>query len=182
MRLCEQDGCTQAGEHRAPKSRENLREYRWLCIAHVREANERWNYFAGMNDDEVAAFQRDAVTGHRPTWKLKDRAGAAYTAHADRKSWRDRVRDAYSVFEDGATEEVRVEVRGARRPIRSKMQLEALTQLGLDGQASLPDVKARYKELVKRYHPDANGGDRSAEERLTVVIRAYALLKKSNFS
>ncbi len=183
-RLCEHPGCVAAGEHRAPKSRENLREHRWLCLPHVREFNESWDFFRGMSADEVDRFQRDAMTGHRPTWKMKDRSSAPWEARADAARWRpDGVRDSYGVFEDGEVRAAPVDRPEApRAKVRTRLQMDALHQLGLDGDASLPDVKSRYKELVKRYHPDANGGDRSAEERLTAVIRAYALLKKSNFS
>ncbi len=61
------------------------------------------------------------------------------------------------------------------------LEQQALDTLGLDGTASLNEIKARYKELVKRHHPDANGGDRSAEERLRKVIQAYDYLRKSGY-
>ena len=41
-------------------------------------------------------------------------------------------------------------------------------------------IKARYKELVKRLHPDANGGDRSSETRLQDVIVAYKTLMSAD--
>ncbi|MFO1060844.1 MAG: DnaJ domain-containing protein, partial [Dongiaceae bacterium] len=37
----------------------------------------------------------------------------------------------------------------------------------------------RYKSLVKRLHPDANGGDKAAEERLKHINLAYSTLKNS---
>ena len=49
------------------------------------------------------------------------------------------------------------------------------------GIAYVYDPKARFKELVKRHHPDANGGDRSSEERLVEVIQAYNYLKSAKF-
>ena len=48
--------------------------------------------------------------------------------------------------------------------------------------ATLIEIKARYKELVKRFHPDANGGDRGAEERLKQVIKAYGVLRASGLT
>ena len=64
---CEWPGCKAAGAHRAPKGREN--EYYRFCLEHVREFNHSYNFFKGMSDDDVARFQKDALTGHRPTWK-----------------------------------------------------------------------------------------------------------------
>ena len=49
--------------------------------------------------------------------------------------------------------------------------------LELGGDATPAKIKARYKELVKRHHPDANGGDRSSEERLREIIQAYNYLR-----
>ena len=50
-----------------------------------------------------------------------------------------------------------------------------------DADASAQEVKTRFKALVKRHHPDANGGDRSSEERLREIIQAYNYLKSIGF-
>lgn len=181
VQVCERPGCARPGTHQAPKSKDNTRERVWLCLDHVRALNENWNYFEGMSDEEVLQFQRDAITGHRPTWKLKDRQSTSWQARGEKGVFNGKAKDSYSVFEDGEQSTTRNDNRGIRAPILGKLQSEALTTMGLDAAASLNDVKRRYKELVKRYHPDVNGGDRSAEERLAQVIRAYGVLKKSNF-
>ena len=181
VQMCEMPGCGKPGPHKAPKSKTNLREHRWLCLDHVRWVNENWNYFEGMSDEEVLQFQRDAITGHRPTWKLKDRSSSPWHMRGERARFAGKTEDSYAVFEDGEQATTRNDNRGTRAPVLGKLQSEALTTMGLDAAASLNDVKRRYKELVKRYHPDVNGGDRSAEERLAQVIRAYGVLKKSNF-
>ena len=62
------------------------------------------------------------------------------------------------------------------------MQIRALELLNLDASATLHEIKARYKELVKRFHPDANGGDRGAEERLKQVIKAYGVLRAAGLT
>ena len=49
----------------------------------------------------------------------------------------------------------------------------ALDILGLDETVDAAAIKAQYKALVKRFHPDANGGDRSFEERLRDIIKAH---------
>ena len=68
--MCEWAGCQNKGPHRAPKGRENSREYLHFCLNHVREYNQYYNFFQGMNADAVARYQKDALTGHRPTWKM----------------------------------------------------------------------------------------------------------------
>jgi DnaJ-class molecular chaperone len=57
------------------------------------------------------------------------------------------------------------------------LALKALMTLELDGSATQAKIKARYKDLVKRHHPDANGGDRSSEDRLREIIQAYNYLR-----
>ena len=72
---CEWAGCQNKGAHRAPKGRENQREYWHFCLNHVREYNQNYNFFSGMNADAVARYQKDALTGHRPTWKMGANGG-----------------------------------------------------------------------------------------------------------
>ena len=69
-------------------------------------------------------------------------------------------------------------------PVRilSRSQRQAFDILNLESSATLNEIKARYKELVKRFHPDANGGDRGAEERLKQVIKAYGVLRASGLT
>src|SRR4029450_381301 len=59
------------------------------------------------------------------------------------------------------------------------LEAKALETLGLDTKATGKDIKARYKELVKRHHPDANGGDRGSEDRFRDVLQAYRVLKQA---
>ena len=68
--LCEWPDCKNKGPHRAPKGRANAKEYWHFCLNHVREYNQCYNFFSGMNADAVARYQKDALTGHRPTWKM----------------------------------------------------------------------------------------------------------------
>jgi hypothetical protein len=178
-KICAMPGCSGAAELRAPRSRYNLEDRQWLCREHLREHNQRWNYFAGMTNEEIERFCLDAITGHRPTWRLgertamhrekdRNRAGNAY--------WSYRFDDGFAVFEEAA------EPAAPRRPTRlTKGQLDALATLNLEEGASLHEVKARYKELVKRFHPDTNGGNRGTEERLRLVIRAYGHLRATGF-
>jgi len=187
-RNCEWAGCREPGRHRAPRANAvpNLdagadAQYAWFCETHIREFNGSYDFFKGMSDADIATFQRDALTGHRPTWNLG--VNAANTAFGPRfGAARDRAspfRDAFGFFEDAAGSARPEEPQMRRKP--RALEQQALETLGLDGSASLNEIKARYKELVKRHHPDANGGDRSAEERLRKVIQAYDYLRKSGY-
>ena len=174
-RRCAVAGCTEAAEHRVPKDRNNMDDRQWLCRAHIRERNARWNFFEGMSGEEVEKFCLDAITGHRPTWPLGKRAAMPN----GRKEGEEKIRTADYRFDDGFAvfEEAAEPARAARASRLTKLQLDALAVLNLEEGASLHEIKARYKELVKRFHPDANGGNRGTEERLRQVIKAYGHLR-----
>lgn len=186
LRSCEWAGCRAVGLHRAPRNTSTKgdepagAQYRWFCAEHIREFNHNYDYFQGMSDEEVAAFQRDALTGHRPTWGLGVNAAPGHARGAAPHLRRGAAfHDAFGFFGDapGAKAE---EPKPSRRKPRT-LERQALQTLGLDEAAGLNEIKSRYKELVKKHHPDANGGDRSAEERLRKVIQAYDYLRKSGF-
>jgi hypothetical protein len=167
---CNHPGCLQAGEFRAPMGRLREGQYFRFCLDHVREYNATYNYFNGMSDDDVASYQRDAVVGHRPTWSM----GVA-------RNGRDFREDATAADPLGAIR-ARAERRAAytaraAKPVYGVAALKALDTLGLDAAADAETIKTRYKELVKRLHPDSNGGDRGNEDKLREIIQAYKHLK-----
>jgi len=172
---CEWHGCKEKASHRAPKGRNSEKEYWRFCLAHVREYNQSYNFFAGMNDAAVMAYQKDAITGHRPTWKMG--TGKSH-ARPDFQTLGAGT-DPFGLFGEGLRAEQHARAEAAR-PIRNA-ERKALDTLGLDVGATKHQVKMRFKELVKRHHPDANGGDRSTEDRLVEVIQSYKYLKSVNF-
>jgi len=169
-------GCAASAEWHAPKSRKNMDERIWLCRDHLRAHNENWNFFEGMSDEEIEQHCNQASLGHRPTWPVGKRAPRP-DASKGQKYWNYGFEDGFAVL-DGAADP---KPRRRQTPL-TKGQLDALDALGLEEVATLSEVKARYKELVKRFHPDTNGGDRGKEERLRQVIRAYGHLRASGFA
>ena len=163
-RICDHVGCLEAGEFPAPKSKDALRSYYWFCLEHVRAYNAAWDFFRDMNQDEIERFQRDAVTGHRPTWPL----GSGFAAAA-----MGGPHDPFELFADGGG--FAPGAQATTRPADPRQQ-RALAVLDLDHTANLHEIKMRYKQLVKRYHPDANGGDKLAEERFKSISEAYTFL------
>ena len=172
--MCEWAGCQNKGPHRAPKGRTNSREYWHFCLDHVREYNQAYNFFQGMNPEDVARYQKDALTGHRPTWKMGANSGAKGESAFDAAS------DPFQMFAElNGRARWRPGAQQAKAETRKVMNAErkALQVMGLSAEATLDDVKAKYKALVKQHHPDANGGDRSTEDRLIEIIKAYNYLK-----
>jgi hypothetical protein len=171
---CEWVGCAEAATHRAPKGRGREKDYWRYCLHHVREYNQSYNFFAGMSDSDVMAYQKDALTGHRPTWKMgTGKGGPGPDVHTFAHQT-----DAFGLFgEDMKREQQK---RAESRVIRNA-ERKALDTLGLDIDATRAQVKMRFKELVKRHHPDSNGGDRSTEDKLVEIIQSYNYLKSVGF-
>lgn len=172
---CTWEGCEEAGGYRAPVGRGHEGKYRNFCLEHVRAYNKSYNYFAGMSEAAVAAFQKEAIIGHRPTWTM-----GPERARTSRAEWSGLYDNPFDLFDEGPTGG-RPREAAAERPRRHipPGARKALESLGLDERASARDIKARYKALVKQHHPDANHGDRSSEDRLRGVIAAYTVLKRA---
>jgi hypothetical protein len=180
---CQWPRCDAPATHRAPKGRLHASEYWQFCLEHVREYNNSYNFFAGMSEDAVAQYQKEAITGHRPTWKMGSIGGQRAAKRGRSKSaasgW--ATEDPFSLFgETGAAAAGHARTAPEGRKIFNA-QRRAFEALGLEADAKRVDIKARFKTLVKRHHPDANGGDRGSEDTLREIIQAYNYLKSAGF-
>lgn len=174
---CDWPDCKKAGVAKAPKSREALNEHYLFCAPHAGEYNRNWNFFEGMTEAQMAAAHEARLTGDRPTWQFKasrfSREAAAFAAKfgsGTPNKGAGAYQDPFGVFRRRTAE-----AAPARRI--GRIASRALAELDLDENAEGPAIRARYTELVKLCHPDANGGDRSAEHRLQRVLRAYKALQ-----
>jgi hypothetical protein len=171
---CEWHGCKEKATNKAPKARGGEKEYWNFCLKHARDYNQSYNFFSGMSDAAVMAFQKDALTGHRPTWKM---GTGKRNIKPDLSAFGTRD-DPFGLFGEGMRNEQKQQTE--KRQIRNA-ERKALDRLGLDVGATPQQVKVRFKELVKQFHPDVNGGDRSTEDRLVEVIQSYNYLKSAGF-
>lgn len=169
LRRCDFTGCRSSGEFRAPRARDRLNEYYWFCLDHIRAYNAAWDYYKGMGPDEIEAARRADTVGWRPTWPIGSRGR---DDHIDPE----QLRAAFSRLFD---EDMFAGHNDAppRTPRPPTPEDEALAVMDLGAGATPEELKARYKELVKLHHPDANGGDKAAEERLKSINQAYTFLK-----
>ena len=179
---CQWKGCKDAGDHRAPRGRGQDGKYYLFCMEHVRQYNAAYNYFDGMNDSQVQDFQKDALTGHRPTWKVGVNAKAPGAAApppaaeaAPTGAFRTLDPHAFFARRAKAAREQPAESRRQLKPLEKK----SLQTFNLSGDPTRVEIKARFKELVKVYHPDANGGDARSGDKLREIIQAYNFLKQA---
>jgi hypothetical protein len=175
-RGCDSPGCAHLGEYRAPKSRYDLKSYYWFCLDHVRAYNANWDFFRGMTREEIEHHMHKTAQWDRPTWRMTQ---AGMNEERTRKRIYEAFANGESVFGDfGAKEE---EPREAHIDVNTipHPTLEALAVMGLAPPIGWEEVKARYKTLAKKYHPDTNKDDKQAEELLKKINLAYSILKLS---
>ena len=161
-RLCAAEGCNAEAHYPAPKSRDALRDYLWFCLEHIRAYNKSWNYYEGLQGAALEAEIRRATTWERPSWKF-----------ATGKPAEEMFDDPMGLFDF----ESRGTAPGGRQI--SPDERRAWKTLRMEPVDDLDQVKAQYKQLAKEHHPDINGGDAGAEERLKEINLAYDLIRKS---
>ncbi len=171
-KACEMYGCPHDGTFRAPKDR-SLSDHYWFCEMHITEYNRAWNFFDGMNTQEVEDHILKSMFGDRPTWRY-DMPGMA-EENLRARAWEfygkdenpdERASRAWQEYETNQNE-----------LSRHSPEYEALSIFGLSPPMDIEAIKKRYKELAKKFHPDINQNDPKAEERLKQVNMAYTVLK-----
>lgn len=180
---CERAGCEEPGLYPAPKGRGFEGQYHRFCLDHVREYNKSYNYFSGLPDEDVIKHQKDDTIGHRPTWFIGVNAWSrGRTAGRGRRNgfaYRFTTDDPFALFPD---REAKAKPGTAQARPLQRAERKCLRQLNLEDTATKADIRARFKELVKRLHPDHNRGDRSSEDKLREVIQAYNYLKQAGLA
>lgn len=177
-RPCEHPDCRVAATARAPKSRDLPGEFYHFCMTHAAEYNRHWDFYSGLSEAEIRRRQvEEQQTGGRPTWSFK---GGRVRREAETAAARGLFGDPFGLF--GAAKARAEDERRATERHLGKMERNALADLDLDSSAESAAIRTRYTELVKRNHPDANGGDRSTEHKLQRVIKAYKTLRKAGLA
>jgi hypothetical protein len=178
-RDCEVPGCPEAGEFRAPGDRsggfDGPGDWRWFCLHHVREFNAGYDWFEGMSADEILAAQSPIAGWQRETRAFRPDGGVGTSPR-----WADfsDPLDAIGARANGIRRRAQGKANSHWQAVRfSGPEREALNVMGLEDDIDRTALRRRYSELVRRYHPDRNGGDRRHEGRLQRVVEAYNLLK-----
>lgn len=160
---CDFPGCGEAGLYPAPKSRQRLNDRYHFCLDHVREYNKKWNYFEGFSEDEMYNQMRKDMVGDRPTWPSSIPLKLEARLHEFiRKFTKDNPNTNMPPVKAAVTKEA-----------------QALETMGLGPQSDTKSIKSRYRELVKKYHPDTNPDNPKAVERFKIISEAYMILRAS---
>lgn len=174
---CQAPGCPEAGEFRAPGTRapgfDGPGDWRWFCLDHVREFNAGYDWFQGMSAEEILAAQSPIAGWQNETRAFRPDGGAGAAPR-----WADYADPLDAINARAA--DIRRRAHGWANATRfTPQERDALDVLGLAGDADRTELRRRYSELVRRFHPDRNGGDRRHEGRLQNVVEAYNLLKRA---
>jgi hypothetical protein len=160
---CGWAGCRAAGNFKAPRYRDKPGDYQWFCEEHISEFNKNWDYFQGMSQEDIYAFQKDAhLGGARPTWDINQQAANLHQ----------KMNEAYARMFVGnkAARAAFIDI-----PVTAKAR-DALAVMDLEHPSDKKAIKSQYRELVKKYHPDVNVGNARAEDTFKKITLAYQYL------
>ena len=169
--LCDHDLCTELGEYKAPKSRQQLNEYYLFCLKHVTAYNKSWDFYKGLNVDQIELSIRKDAIWDRPSWPLKGNPNNIIS------QLKEFFNNDYSLFE----KEKDFQNFLKNKTIEEKLSIEeykSLKILELSLPISLEKIKKKYKKLVKIFHPDVNDNNKKAENHFKEINEAYKILLK----
>ena len=165
--ICDWNNCNKPANYKAPVERDNSKKFRLLCLEHVKEFNKNWNYFSGMNDDQIYQFIKSDLTWHKPTQSFSS------SDNFFKILWN-------NVLNEGM-EDLNLKdkfIRNKKIPF-DKDDIKAFSILGVKVGLKWDKIQQKFKKLVKKFHPDTNAGDKNYEEKLKVITLAYTQLKNT---
>ncbi len=165
--ICEWNNCNEEGLYKAPKEKDNSKEYRLLCLEHVREFNKSWNYFSGMSEEQVINFLKSDMTWHKPTQSFSS------SDNFFKILWNNTLKDENGKFKDFSN------FNHMNKFKFNNNDLKAFEILGVGVGLKWAKIQEKFKRLVKKFHPDMNAGNKKFEDKLKVITLAYTQLKNT---
>ena len=165
--ICDWNNCLEEGSYKAPVEKDNSKKYRMLCLNHVKEFNKNWNYFEGMNDDQIYAFLRSDMTWHKPTQSFNS------SDNFFKILWNNALKDELNKHKGNGQFDHMGQFKFNSNDIK------AFTILGVSIGIKWERVQEKFKKLVKKFHPDMNAGNKKYEDKLKIITLAYTQLKNT---
>ncbi len=163
--ICEWENCMEIGNYKAPMEKDNSKNYRWLCVEHIKLFNKNWDYFDGMNQNEIEIFLKSDMTWHRPTQKFGS------SDNFFNILWNNALNDKFNFFKQEKN------THSLNEKKLSEKDIDAFKIMELELNASWPIIQKKFKTLVKKFHPDKNSGNKQFEDKLKRITLAYSHLK-----
>ena len=165
--ICDWNNCFEIGEYRAPIEKDNSKNFRLLCLKHVKEFNKNWNYFSGMNDEEVINFLKSDITWHKPT------QGFSSSDNFFKVLWNNVLNEGFDDLK------FKKHLNNDRNLKFNNNDIKAFAVLGISVGLKWDKIQQKFKKLVKKFHPDINLGNKKYEEKLKLITLAYTQLKNT---
>ena len=161
---CDVPGCMEIGEFKAPKDRHHIEDHRLLCKKHIEEYNRQWDYLKDLSPEQIEEEVRADIFWRRPAWKKVNHFKTTDFEGAG---------DIFGFFRGKHEGTKNTHIKDDIPDDLSK----ALMTMGVSFPITEKELKKTYKEKVKRYHPDLNGGSKQAEEKLKSINIAFKLIQ-----
>jgi hypothetical protein len=165
--ICDWNNCFEKGDFKAPVEKDNSKKYRLLCLNHVKEFNKNWNYFSGMNDEQIFSFLKSDMTWHKPTQSFSS------SDNFFKVLWNDALKDEFDKAK------LRGEFNHMNQFKFNYKDIKAFGILGVSVGLKWEKIQQKFKVLVKKFHPDINLGNKKYEEKLKLITLAYTQLKNT---
>ncbi len=165
--ICDWNNCLEEGSYKAPIEKDNSKKYRILCLNHVREFNKNWNYFEGMNDDQIYEFLKSDMTWHKPTQSFNS------SDNFFKILWNNALKDELNKYK------INGQLDRMNQFKFNNNDIKAFSILGVSVGIKWERVQEKFKKLVKKFHPDMNSGNNKYEDKLKVITLAYTQLKNT---
>ena len=165
--ICDWNNCSEIGEYKAPVEKDNSKNFRLLCLSHIKEFNKNWNYFSGMNEEQICEFIKSDMTWHKPTQSFSS------SDNFFKILWNNALKDEIDKSKFNSQFSRMKQFRFSHNDVR------AFTILGLSVGLKWKKIQEKFKKLVKKFHPDMNLGNKKYEDKLKVITLAYTQLKNT---
>ena len=165
--ICDWNKCTNEGLYKAPKEKDNSKNFRLLCLDHVKEFNKNWNYFSGMNDQQVLEFLKSDMIWHKPTQSFSS------SDNFFKVLWNNALKDEMDKIH------LNNHLDSMNKFKFTHNDIKAFGILGVTVGLKWEKIQEKFKKLVKKFHPDMNSGNKKFEDKLKVITLAYTQLKNT---
>ncbi len=165
--ICNWDNCSNEGEYKAPVERDNSKKYRLLCLKHIKEFNKNWNYFEGMNENQIYDFLKSDMTWHKQTQSFGS------SDNFFKVLWNSALRDELD------KSKLKSQLNNMTQFKFNHNDIKAFSILGVSIGLNWKKIQEKFKKLVKKFHPDMNLGNKKYEEKLKIITLAYTQLKNT---
>ena len=165
--ICDWNNCFEIGEYKAPLEKDNSKNFRLLCLSHVKEFNKNWNYFSGMSDEQINDWLKSDVVWHKPTQSFSS------SDNFFKILWNNALKDEFD------TSNFKSQFNNMNKFKFNSKDIKAFEILGVSMGLKWVKIQEKFKKLVKKFHPDMNSGNKKFEDKLKIITLAYTQLKNT---